>query len=346
MKQKLLLCVMLLYSVLFTDCSSSFQENYSTTYEELMSHAIDQNSKFCIVLIDEKFQIDKYVNKVIINPYKNRALWTFIDVNNKANEWFKFLLGTSKTPFTLIFNENGKLENVTYGISKYACISIWNSLSTKESTNTFKNFGFLENSVIDSNTTNITEQLNNIIRIRNDSDLTDEERLCLLNSLIKNIDYPYSHYLKILALFNQSKKDSLNMMINSFIHNYSNSFYISIYAPLFEQLNNLKDKSVNCSELKIQTWLNNTQYQVSDTIKIEVCLSNKTTENIIINRIEPSCNCIKIADQKNTVISPNKSHTFKFYMIADEIGSIYREIYFYTNTCVPYIANFKIHVNR
>ena len=99
---------------------------YETPFEKMKEEAGQKGKKFCIVLTDSS-DIKEYRNTVVLAmKHNNQAIWDFINTDNPDNRWYEWLLGTWNSPYTLIFDKNGKLENIVFSISENLFKFIYN----------------------------------------------------------------------------------------------------------------------------------------------------------------------------------------------------------------------------
>ena len=92
------------------------------SFKHIKEEASLNGSGYCIVLVDDDYDIQYYKSKIIDKNEGNPCLWNFVNVDRPENYWYKWLLGTWKSPFTIIFDNDGQIENIVFGTSE--CLQI------------------------------------------------------------------------------------------------------------------------------------------------------------------------------------------------------------------------------
>lgn len=315
-------------------------------YQQIRDIALSIDKEFCIILVDSTFDISSYKDKICNAEIAQCAIWNFVNVDINQNSWYKYLLGTLKTPFTLVFSPDGELNNITYGVSKYAIESIKNSLQSISQEISYKHFGFLENSVIIIKPQDISRFFDRIIKIKSNSDDYDNSYYDSINASIKDLEYPYNLYLKINYEKRFLHNDSCIIHAKELLSKYGNTYYANVFKPIFVDIHKLISKDCDIRDrLKLSVSPNIYYCNINDTLQINVQITNNTQSIVEIDKIEPSCNCITQVGTFPKTIPPKQAVEYKFNLIPEEEGEIYREIYFHTNSDLPVaIAEFKVFV--
>lgn len=316
------------------------------TYTQIHDIASYSEKPFCIVLFDSTFNLSSYKDRMKDYQIVDHAIWNFANTDTNQNLWYKFLFGTEKTPFTLVFNQNGTLKNIVYGISQYAFKSIRASLTSMSKENRYIHFGFLENSIINIIPQNINSFFNNLIKIESDFNNCKRPNYDSIIASINELEYPYNLYLRIKYEDRYQNKNSSIVHAKELLNKYSNSNYAGVFSPLLMSINKSINRNIsNKDEFYISTSLNKYNCHLNDTISIKVLVTNNTNSTVEIKKFEPSCNCIVQTKASPMTIPPKQIVNYEFYFITEDKGEIYREIYFYTNRDLPVaIANFKVFV--
>lgn len=151
-----LLCVL-------TSCYHTWDNVYfNIDYPEIKEQAKTRKQPFCIVLTDSTYNSKLYFQK--IKQTQDKAIWNFINTELPQNHWYQHLIGSQKRPFTLVFNKEGKLVNIVYGVSHYAIQSVESSITTPQNIS-YLFFGFASNSTLTINK-DIAKELNAAITLR------------------------------------------------------------------------------------------------------------------------------------------------------------------------------------
>lgn len=315
-------------------------------YQQIKEIASSSGKYFCIILVDSTFNISSYKKKISSAESTQYTIWNFVNIQTSQHSWYKYLLGSEKTPFTLVFNPNGKLRNIVYGISKYAFESIESSLRPISQKTCYEHFGFLENSAIPISPQKINSFFDRMIKIKSSSNNNEKSYYDSLTTSIKDLEYPYNLYLKINYERRHLHNDSSILHAKELLNKYGNTYYASIFKSLFLDINEQINQCVNITN-KLQISVSPSSYNchINDTLKIKVQATNNTQSAIEIRKIEPSCNCITQTGTFSMAIPPKQIVEYEFYLIPEEKGEIYREIYFHTNSDLPVaIAEFKVFV--
>lgn len=309
---------------------------YETPFEEIKEEAGQKGKKFCIVLTDSS-NIKEYRNTVILAmKHNNQAIWDFINTDNPDNRWYEWLLGTWNSPYTLIFDKNGKLENIVFGISEYACISIESTISPHNEGIRHRNFGFRKNSAIPESIMNVNEFIESHLQLIADTTETYYGKYIKADSLAMISEYPFSEYLKLHYGSHVFSKDSIAKMAHGFIERYLHSSYPKItYSSLIQTISKMFLLENAESPLKLETHIAKGPYHIGDEANITVSVTNNGHENITIEKIETTCGCIKTLPAGRhfrKTIRQNETVNYRFSMELEYSGTIYHEIYFYFHT--------------
>lgn len=309
---------------------------YETPFEKIKEEAGQKGKKFCIVLTDSS-NIKEYRNTVILAmKHDNQAIWDFINTDNPDNRWYKWLLGTRNPPYTLIFDKNGKLENIVFGISEYACISIESTISPHNGGIPHRNFGFRKNSAIPESIMNVNEFIESHLQLIADTTETYYGKYIKADSLAMISEYPFSEYLKLYYGSHVFSKDSIARMAHGFIERYLHSSYPKMtYSSLIQTISKMFLLENGKSPLKLETHIAKGPYHIGDEANINVSVTNNGHENITIEKIETTCGCIKTIPAGRhfrKTIRRNETVNYRFSMELEYSGTIYHEIYFYFHT--------------
>ena len=309
---------------------------YETPFEEIKEEAGQKGKKFCIVLTDSS-NIKEYRNTVILAmKHNNQAIWDFINTDNPDNRWYEWLLGTWNSPYTLIFDKNGKLENIVFGISEYACISIESTISPHNEGIRHRNFVFRKNSAIPKSIMNVNEFIESHLQLIADTTETYYGKYIKADSLAMISEYPFSEYLKLHYGSHVFSKDSIAKMAHGFIERYLHSSYPKItYSSLIQTISKMFLLENAESPLKLGTHIAKGPYHIGDEANITVSVTNNGHENITIEKIETTCGCIKTLPAGRhfrKTIRQNETVNYRFSMELEYSGTIYHEIYFYFHT--------------
>lgn len=320
---------------------------YEMSYQQITEESQSRQKGFCLILTDSNFDCNKYQKKIISTELKDKVLWNFVNTDKESNHWYKYLLGSEKTPFTMVFNDKGKLINIVFGVSSFSYCSIASAISTCSPEEIrYKNFGFAENSVLATDNLDINTFLNDLIQIHQDQSNAASLKCEKIKESIKEQEYPYNLFLQIQHSLSFMPKDSVNHLAERLIRKYTNAYYSPTFKPLLTTtkiiLNQDKNEPLH---LKVQIPDNHT-FCIGDNIQITVKASNLTQDSLRLIRIEPSCNCITMKDAPWRVLPPSSTTEYNFQMKAEETGELYREIYFETDTDIPLtVADFKLFIN-
>ena len=309
---------------------------YEMSYEKIKEEAGQKGKKFCIVLTDSS-NIKEYRNTVILAmKHNNQAIWDFINTDNPDNNWYKWLLGVWNSPFTLIFDKNGQLENIVFGISEYARISIESTISPHNGGIPHRNFGFRKNSAIPESIMNVNEFIESHLQLIADTTETYYGKYLKADSLAMISEYPFSEYLKLHYGSHVFSRDSIAKMAHSFIKRYLHSSYPKMtYSSLIQKIGKKYLPEDMQSPLEIETHIAKGPYRVGDEANITVSVTNYGHENITIEKIETTCGCIKTLPTGRhfrKTIRQNETVNYRFSMELEYSGTIYHEIYFYFHT--------------
>ena len=262
---------------------------YETPFEKMKEEAGQKGKKFCIVLTDSS-DIKEYRNTVVLAmKHNNQAIWDFINTDNPDNRWYEWLLGTWNSPYTLIFDKNGKLENIVFGISEYACISIESTISPHNGGIPHRNFGFRKNSAIPESIMNVNEFIESHLQLIADTTETYYGKYLKADSLAMISEYPFSEYLKLYYGSHVFSKDSIARMAHGFIERYLHSSYPKMtYSSLIQTISKMFLLENGKSPLMLETHIEKGPYHIGDEANITVSVTNNGHENITIEKIETS----------------------------------------------------------
>ncbi len=311
---------------------------HETPFEKMKEEAGQKGKKFCIVLTDSS-NIKEYRNTVILAmKHDNQAIWDFINTDNPDNRWYEWLLGTWNSPYTLIFDKNGKLENIVFGISEYARMSIESTVSphNEDEGIRHRNFGFRKNSAIPESIMNVNEFIESHLQLIADTTETYYGKYIKADSLAMISEYPFSEYLKLHYGSHVFSKDSIAKMAHGFIERYLHSSYPKMtYSSLIQTISKMFLLENAESPLKLETHIAKGPYHIGDEANITVSVTNYGHENITIEKIETTCGCIKTIPAGRhfrKTIRRNETVNYRFSMELEYSGTIYHEIYFYFHT--------------
>lgn len=323
---------------------------YEIPYGRMKEAARLDDKQFCIVLTDSN-SVEKYKNTIIAGMEDcGRTLWSFINIDNPDNRWYEWLLGTWNSPYTLIFDKNGKLENIVFGISEYACISIESTISPHNGGIPHRNFGFRKNSAIPESIMNVNEFIESHLQLIADTTETYYGKYIKADSLAMISEYPFSEYLKLYYGSHVFSKDSIARMAHGFIERYLHSSYPKMtYSSLIQTISKMFLLENGKSPLKLETHIEKGPYHIGDEANITVSVTNNGHENITIEKIETTCGCIKTIPAGRhfrKTIRRNETVNYRFSMELEYSGTIYHEIYFYFHTGnAASLATARIEVN-
>ena len=323
---------------------------YEIPYGRMKEAARLDDKQFCIVLTDSN-SVEKYKNTIIAGMEDcGRTLWSFINIDNPDNNWYKWLLGVWNSPFTLIFDKNGQLENIVFGISEYACISIESTISPHNGGIPHRNFGFRKNSAIPESIMNVNEFIESHLQLIADTTETYYGKYIKADSLAMISEYPFSEYLKLYYGSHVFSKDSIARMAHGFIERYLHSSYPKMtYSSLIQTISKMFLLENGKSPLKLETHIAKGPYHIGDEANINVSVTNNGHENITIEKIETTCGCIKTIPAGRhfrKTIRRNETVNYRFSMELEYSGTIYHEIYFYFHTGnAASLATARIEVN-
>ena len=267
---------------------------YEIPYGRMKEAARLDDKQFCIVLTDSN-SVEKYKNTIIAGMEDcGRTLWSFINIDNPDNNWYKWLLGVWNSPFTLIFDKNGQLENIVFGISEYARMSIESTVSphNEDEGIRHKNFGFRANSAIPESIMNVNEFIESHLQLIADTTETYYGKYLKADSLAMISEYPFSEYLKL--------------------------YYGSHQSPLEIETHIAKGPYRVGDEANITVSVTNYGHENITIEKIETtCGCIKT---------------IPAGRHFRKTIRQNETVNYRFSMELEYSGTIYHEIYFYFHT--------------
>jgi|GEM_PF-2790924 hypothetical protein len=311
---------------------------YEIPYGRMKEAARLDDKQFCIILTDSN-SVEKYKNTIIAGMEDcGRTLWSFINIDNPDNNWYKWLLGVWNSPFTLIFDKNGQLENIVFGISEYARMSIESTVSphNEDEGIRHKNFGFRANSAVPDGIGNANKFIESHLQLIADTTETYYGKFLKADSLAMIAEYPFSEYLKLHYGSHVFSKDSIAKMAHGFIERYLHSSYPKItYSSLIQTISKMFLLENAESPLKLETHIAKGPYHIGDEANITVSVTNNGHENITIEKIETTCGCIKTLPAGRhfrKTIRQNETVNYRFSMELEYSGTIYHEIYFYFHT--------------
>lgn len=350
MDKKLFFLIAGLCSCLFCGCHDESKNNvfYDWEYLSIKEKSISEKRIFCIVLVDSAFDVSKYLEKMKRTDFFPSFTWYIVNTDVKENNWYKYLLGSSKSPFTLQFDTCGNLRNITYGISRFSLQSLDESLtSSDKDVVVYRNFGFLENSAIHANSSDVHLQINHLLKLK---DFLSDSTGCNIDTdtIMKDMTlaYPYSEYLKIQCDKRFHRNDSAILRGKEFLEHYGNASYGNTYGSLLAEVRHLVEELTFVGGMVATADSETYCCTLGDTLNIQIRLTNQTHSPVEISSIEPSCHCIQISGFPKEQILPGESKIYDFFFIPDSEGHFYREIYFHSNGDLPVtIASFQIVVN-
>lgn len=318
------------------------------SFEQIKEEASMDGSGYCIVLVNNDYDIQYYKSKIIDKNEENPCLWDFVNVDRPENYWYKWALGTGKTPYTLVFTQSGILENIVFGVSDYAYESIIGTISSSDNDVPHINFGFNTNSVITLDDRLANEFVYNIMCLTRDTAGTSFEKYRKADSLSHVYRYPFNDYLRLRYGSEILDKDSQRSMATDFVRRYAEPYYSNIYSTLLKDVSESILREGKPEPVKIKTYVNSKKYSLADTATIVVSVTNTTRSNIEITKIVSSCDCMEMTGNDSSVIFPYETVNFVFSMMIEETGEINRDICFFTDISeMPIaIADFKIHVSQ
>ena len=345
-KYRALLPILLVFPILNLISACDIDKvhiRYEMPYEQMREEAMQEGKKSCIILIDSS-DMKEYTNTVIhAMKHSDNVLWNFIDINSIDNYWYKWLLGTFKSPFTLIFDKDGQIENIVFGTSEYACTSIESTISPCSEGIIRKNFGFDKNSVIPDRILSANDFIESHMQLIADTSETYYGKYLKADSLAMISGYPFSEYLKLYYGSHVFSRDSIANMANCFIKRYLRSSYTNmIYSSLIQTISKMFLLENAQSPLKVETHIAKGPYHIGDTIKIVISITNTSDTEITIKQILTSCNCIESENNHILSIMPHETLNYIFNMNIYQTGRIYQEINFITDSCMPLVTG---HIN-
>ena len=309
------------------------------SFKHIKEEASLNGSGYCIVLVDDDYDIQYYKSKIIDKNEGNPCLWNFVNVDRPENYWYKWLLGTWKSPFTIIFDNDGQIENIVFGTSEYACKSIESAISSRGKGIIYKNFGFARNSDIPDCIENADEFIYNHLQLISDTACTYCEKYLKADSLAHISGYPFSSYLKLCYGRHIFSKNSIAKMACGFIDKYIGATYSKItYSSLIQRVSEdfLTENSQTLIDTKVR--IAKKHYRIGDEVPITVTITNNGEDDISIEKIETTCSCIKMVPENRNyrrIIRPHETINYLFSMELESSGKVYHEIYFYTNSPAP-----------
>lgn len=330
-------------------CSKLDDVRIEMPIEQLRNEAMLENSFFCIVLIDDACDIQQYEKKIISNSIGKRCLWNFLNVNNQINIWYKWALGISKFPVTLVFNTNNILVNTVYGVSEYACKSIIGAISSSDNIDIpYKNFGFRNNSIAAIEEYNMNDYIHSIMNLFEDTLRTPSEKFLIADRLSLLYENPFTDYLKVFYGVDFLKNDDVDALAMEYVNRYAyDLFYM---YPYFELVQNI-GKSILYAEMpypiEIEVCKKDMECNLGDTLSILVSVKNTSDEDVEIKDIIPGCDCIKMPENVCQVIFANETISYVFSVVANKIGKMNHKIYFFTDCKMPLtVADITINVSQ
>lgn len=314
-------------------CLTSTESYLNLSYQAVESMASKQKTHFCIVLIDSSVNIEQYKERIENAHIKQSTLWNFVDISLPSNIWYTHLIGSNKTPFTLVFNADGKLQNIVYGISKYAIHSIKSSIDSIGDI-FLQDFGLFENSIL-TKSDSLHETLNDIIDVKKEYPNLSSDTYDLLVRTIHSMEHPYNTFLKIYYDKEIAQVSSQNLLLKEWVKKYSVPPFSIIYQEPLSKVTSILQNEEEIQML-LQPTAENYSCSLVDTLHFSVKAINLGTDTIHIQSIEPSCNCVVLSNVHwNRDIRPHQFVEYDFIFIPEEKGIVYREITFISDTNIP-----------
>lgn len=345
MMKKLRFTLLLSITVLLSGCFTDTEGYSNLSFPTAIDMAAKDKKHFCIVLVDSTCDIKQYKDKVSRADISHPVIWNYVNIGLRNNLWYTYLIGSNKTPFTLVFNAEGNLQNIVYGISQYAIKSIKFSIDSI-GTNPLQDFGFIENSLLRMSQ-NCHDILTQIIHISMKYPHLSENNYRQLTTSIHKQRYPYNTFLKIYYDKEITKTSNDNSVLKNWIMEYGRPPYSTIYYGLISKITSILSEEEG-SQLILQPTSENYDCLLNDSLHFSIKAINLSADTIHIQSIEPSCYCVKLLDNNwSKHILPKQSVEYHFLFIPDKEESVYREISFLSNANIP-IGNvgITIHVKQ
>lgn len=321
---------------------------YNIPFETMKAEAKKLSTPFfCVVLIDKSSDIEKFQRKIIGKGCEKAALWNYCNRKNSTNYWYTFLLGNSKTPMTIIFNNDGQIKNIVYGFSIYAQQSIFATINKKKSCTNYLNFGY---SYYGGQINDINDYLSKMIYLKYRIEKDDKSKMNLhkdqINNILCGFQHPFGLYLKLRCIQALEQKDSITLILDKIKELYKNQTMVNIYGAAFmDSCAYIANKPKEVLEIKIT--MDKDTYHIGEIAHIEIEINNKSDTSIYFERIEPSCQCIIAQSNHSMEIAPYGNTSYHFIMNLEETGKLYREISFYSQESISvYVAEFQINVEQ
>lgn len=322
------LLFIIIICVICVSCNTEKGQCYQNKeYGEILKIAQEAQLPFCIVLVDDSCKVSIVYKKVLKkrSDLLSSAIFNFVDFSNKDYIEYKYWLGSDSAPMTCVFSQDGELKSIIYGASECAFNDIY--ASTRCDSSSLFGFGF--HSVI-GESANIIEALNYIWKSQKLAN-NEQEMSNWLNQSLQIIEYPYNNYLKYLSFKEQDNSDSVIVYAQKTC-SFSDNSFSRIYHRLYEHINSemiqVKDRAfLHFSKTEINLGC----HYLNETIKFSTTIKNTGKLTLMINKIEPSCSCIKNKNQDEIRLEPMDSIDLHFELDATEKGEIYREIYIHSD---------------
>lgn len=323
---------------------TSIYENES--FNNIHSIAEIQNKPFCIILIDDSnSNLSKEYVIQLNEKYKylsDKSIFNLSDINNVENEWYIKWLNPVSIPLTCVFYPDGKLIDLIPGVSKETFLYIEEAIRKNKTTEFHwpNRFGMDKKRVL--------PLLNNLLQQKNYID-EGEYSSSELDLLIDSLNYPYSHYIKLLGeLLEQDTIESqqvaqslIGLETPSYLELYKNEF-ITAKKVLNPTFNINEEPNIRVDSTSI-TLVNCKQDEVTP---FEISIYNDGDKPLKISKIHLSCTCLE--QQKygeEIIIKPKEVFPIKFYFTPDTEGEIYRDIFITSNAINMPILHISIIAN-
>lgn len=323
---------------------TSTYENQS--FDNIYSLAEIQNKPFCIVLTDDSSSnlSKEYIFQLNEN-YKyllNKAIFNLSDINHTENEWYIKWLNPVSIPLTCVFYPDGKLIDIIPGTSKETFLYIGEAIKKSKVTDFHwpNRFGM--------NKKDLVPLLSSLLQQKNY--INEGEYLSLeLDLLIDSLNYPYSHYIKLLGeLTEQDTIESqqvaqslIRLETPSYLDLYKNEFITAkkVLNPNFN-IDNEPNIRVDSANIFL---INCKQEEVTP---FEISVYNDGDKPLKISKIHLSCTCLEQHKYDGEIIiNPKEELPVKFYFTPDTEGEIYRDIFIMSNAINMPILHISIIAN-
>lgn len=307
-----------------------FEIQYNIEFDEISAIAKAKRKPFCIVLANSscppcEFYLERLTKKR--TNLTSKAVFNIVDTNLPENEWYKYWICSMASPVTCVFSESGTLTSIVKGAAwnSFECIERSVDGKTDCATYTydspFNGLNFNESIYI----------LNKILKYRIQSFRGED-----VNEIdIDGVSYPYSKYLQMLDA--QKRGDSQGavryaeqMLLTRNIQREYRQIYAALYLIAKRIINPDYDPSCETTLVSDSTVrLPYCEKGVSHHFSITV--SNSSRDNLTIDDIWTSCDCLTLKSEKSMLLLPGESKSLDFIFLGEEQGSVKRQVVIFSD---------------